>query len=71
MNFTQYIYFDFFTIGALIPGLLMGLLGYFFIQIKNKSKASFHFGVACILSAVFYLAYAVSSAIYHPLSAYH
>lgn len=71
MNFTQYIYFDFFSIGALIPALLTGLLGYFFITMKNKSKASFHFAIAYFVSTVFYFAYFVSASIYHPLAAYH
>ncbi len=71
MNFTDHVYFDFFTIGALIPALLTALLGYFFITMKNRSKASFHYGLAFIISTFFYLAYAVSAAIYHPLAAYH
>ncbi len=71
MNFTQYIYFDFFSIGALIPSLLTGLLGYFFITMKNKSKASLHLGVAMSISSFFYFAYFVSASVYHPLTAFH
>ena len=69
MNLTSYFYFDFFAIGSLIPAFLTGLLGYFFIAIKNKSEASFHFGVAFIISTIFYLAYFFAAAVYHPLAA--
>ncbi len=71
MNFTQYIYFDFFAIGSLIPALLTGLLGYFFITMKNKSKTSLHFGIAYLISTIFYFAYFISASVYHPLTAYH
>ncbi len=67
----QSVYFDFFTIGALIPAIFMGLLAYFFFAIKNGSRASFHFGVAFFLSIIFFLSYFVSAAVYHPLAAYH
>lgn len=71
MNLTEHIYFNFFTIGALIPSIFVIVLGFFFITIKNKSKASLHFGIAFIISSFFYIAYSVSSAIYHPFAAYH
>ncbi len=71
IDLIQAVYFDFFTIGALIPAIFMGLLAYFFIAIKKGSKASFHFGVAFFLSILFFFSYFVSAAIYHPYSAYH
>ncbi len=71
MSFTQYIYFDFFSIGALIPSIFMGVLAYFFIMMKSKSATSFHFGIAYFISVFFGLAYSVSASIYHPLAAYH
>ncbi len=71
MNFTEHVYFDFFAIGALIPAFLTGLLGYFFITMKSKSAASLHFGIAFIISTIFYFAYFFAAAIYHPYAAYH
>ncbi len=71
MNISEHIYFNFFTIGALIPSIFMGVLAYFFISMKNKSKVSFHFGIVFFLSVIFGLSYAVSASFYHPLSAFH
>ena len=71
MNFTEFVFFDFFSIGSLIPAIFCALLGYFFITIKNKSNSSFHFGMAFLISCIFYLAYFISSSYYHPLASYH
>ena len=71
MNLSQYVYFDFFAIGALIPVLFLAVLAYFFITIRNKSKASLQFAIAFTISIAFYFAYVITSAIYHPLAAYH
>ncbi len=71
MNLTQYIYFDFFTIGSLIPSLSVTMLGYFFLVIKNKSKASFHIGMGLLCIGIFNVGYIISSTFYHPMAAFH
>ncbi len=71
MDFSKYIYFNFFTIGALIPAIFMGVLSYFFIAMKNKTKSTMYLTLFLSLSTLFFLSYAVAASIYHPLAAYH
>ncbi len=71
MNITEYMYFNFFTIGALIPTIFMGLLAYFFSVLKNKSPAAVNFSRFLALSTIFFLSYVVAAAIYHPAAAFH
>ncbi|MBF0200206.1 MAG: SpoIIE family protein phosphatase [Desulfamplus sp.] len=67
----EYVYFNFFTIGALIPTIFMGVLGYFFITIKNKSTSTLYYTLFFITLTPFFLFYVFAAGIYHPLTAYH
>lgn len=71
MDFIQHAYFNFFTIGALIPMLFTGLLAYFFITMKNKSRASGYYSVFLILTTLFFASYVAAAAFDHPFAAYH
>lgn len=71
MENNQLIYFNFFSICALIPTIFGIILSYFLISIKNKSTATSILGLNLLFLSIFYLAYFVSTTFYHPLSAYH
>lgn len=65
------VYFNFFTIGALIPVVFHLLITFFFFSIPEKSRATWHLGIAYFLLTLFNFAYVVASSTYHPLAAYH
>ncbi len=65
------IYFNFFTIGALIPVVFHLLITLFFFSIPEKSRATFHLGCAYLFATLLNLAYVIASSYYHPLAAYH
>ena len=65
------VYFNFFTIGALIPVVFHLLVTFFFFSIPEKSRATWHLCIAYFLLTLFNLAYVIASSTYHPLAAYH
>ena len=67
----HFIYFNFFTIGALIPVVFHLLITLFFLSIPDKSRATLHLGVAFLFITLFNFAYVIASSIYHPMAAYH
>ena len=67
----NHIYFNFFTIGALIPVVLHILITLFFFSIPEKSRATFHLGFAYLFTTLLNFAYLIASSYYHPLAAYH
>jgi len=71
MGFNGTIYFNFFTIGALIPVVFHFLITIFFFIIPEKSRATFHLCLAFFLLTLFNLAYVIAASVYHPLAAYH
>lgn len=71
MEIFENIYFNFFSIGALIPTLFHLTIAIFLFSIPNKSKATFHLGLAFLLLTIFNFAYFFAASIYHPFGAYH
>jgi len=53
MGGNHILYFNFFTIGALIPVVFHFLITVFFLSIPEKSRATFHLGVAFFLITLF------------------
>ncbi|HOD15529.1 MAG TPA: methyl-accepting chemotaxis protein [Spirochaetota bacterium] len=60
-----------FSIGSLIATVFFIVTGAFLFSIKQRSRASYHLGMAFIYLAIFNVGYLVSSTIYHPLAAFH
>ena len=71
MEIFERIYFNFFSIGALIPTVLHLVITIFLFSIPNKSKATFHLCIAFFLLAIFNFAYFIAASFYHPFGAYH
>ena len=60
-----------FSLGSLIAIVFFIVTGAFLFSTKQRSRASFHLGMAFIYLAIFNVGYLVSSTIYHPLAAFH
>ena len=71
MEIFERIYFNFFSIGALIPTVFHLVITIFLFSIPNKSRATFHLGIAFFLLAIFNFAYFIAASVYHPFGAYH
>ncbi len=71
MNLLDYFYANFFTVGALIPTAFDIFLAYIFFSIKDKSKPTFHLGIAFLYLAIFNFGYFIASGFYHPDAAFH
>lgn len=65
------VYFNFFTIGSLIPALFAGLTGILFLTLKKKSAPTFWLGLFCLILSVFNLAYFWTAAFFTPATAFH
>ena len=65
------VYFNFFTIGSLIPAIFAGLTGLLFLTLKKKSAPTFWLGLFCALLCVFNLAYFWTAAFFTPATAFH
>lgn len=65
------VYFNFFSIGYLIAVSFYIVAAVFCFTIKGKSRASFHLGMAFIMSAVASFAYFAAAGIYHPFASVH
>ncbi len=71
MEIFENIYFNFFSIGALIPTLFHLTIVIFLFSIPNKSKATFHLCLAFSLLTIFNFSYFFAASVYHPFGAYH
>ncbi len=71
MTLGDSIYFNFFTIGALIPVVFHLLITFFFFSIPEKSRATYHLAYAYFFITLFNFAYVIASSYYHPAAAYH
>ena len=71
MGIFENIYFNFFSIGALIPTLFHLTITIFLFSIPNKSKATFHLCLAFLFLTIFNFAYFFAASVYHPFGAYH
>jgi PAS domain S-box-containing protein len=71
VNLFDNFYANFFTVGALIPTAFSLYLSYLFLSIKNKSKPTYHLGIAYLYLAVFNFGYFIAGGFYHPLAAFH
>jgi len=69
-NFINQIYFNFATVGSLIPALFFLLTAGFLLGIQNKTKATFHLGMVYLLFGLVPLNYFVNFAWYDPVSVY-
>ncbi len=67
----NHFYANFFTVGALIPTAFSLYLSWQFLSIRNKSKPTFHLGVAYLYLALFNFGYFIACGFYHPLAAFH
>ncbi len=65
------IYLHSFSIGSIIGSLFFAIIAFFLLSVKNRSRATFHLGMAFAIMSTFNLGYVISSSIYHPLAAYH
>lgn len=68
---TQDFLFNYYSFGSLLVTLIMFLLGIFFLSLKDKTTATIHFGVGCILLSFFQTGYFLAAFLYHPIGAYH
>lgn len=71
MEILQHIYHNFYSVCALIPAVFMCSLSYYFLSLKERSKASLYFGLALLFLAIFFGGYFLAAASYHPDAAYH
>lgn len=71
MNNSEIIYFNFFSICSLIPAVFGIILSLFLLRLKNRTSSTTILGMNLIFLSMFYFAYFISSALYHPLAAYH
>jgi HAMP domain-containing protein/tetratricopeptide (TPR) repeat protein len=69
-DFFNKIYFNFSTVGSLIPALFFLLTAGFLLRIENKSKATFHLGIVYLLFGLVPLDYFINFSLYDPVSVY-
>jgi hypothetical protein len=67
MDLGNFIFFDFFSVGALIPLLFNLLIAYYFWSIPGRSRATFHLAMGFTYFIFFHLGYFIAGSIYHPL----
>ncbi len=71
MGAERIIYLNSFSIGSLIAVTFFIVTSVFLLSLKQKSRATYHLGLAFALLAVFNFGYLISSSVYHPLAAFH
>ncbi|HMW07979.1 MAG TPA: SpoIIE family protein phosphatase [Leptospiraceae bacterium] len=64
------VFFNFSTVGSLIPALFFLLTAGFLLRTENKTKATFHLGIVYLLFSLVPLDYFINFAVYDPRSAY-
>ena len=66
------VYFTYFSVGALIPSFFDLFLAYLFLfSIREKSRSTFHLGIAFLYVAFFNMAYFIAASYYAPGAAFH
>lgn len=65
------LFFNFYSFGTLLVTIFTSLFATFFLTLPNKSKSTFHLGLAFFFLSLFNLGYLVASSYYHPNAAYH
>ncbi|MEM7179729.1 MAG: SpoIIE family protein phosphatase [Spirochaetota bacterium] len=68
---TQNFYFNFYSFGALLVTIYTLLLAMFFLAMPNKSKSTFHLGMAFAFLFFFTFGYFFAAILYTPFAAYH
>ncbi len=68
---TVHFYANFFTVGALIPTVFNVFMSYLFLSIKERSKPTFHLGLAFLYLAIFNFGFFIAAGVYHPYAAFH
>jgi PAS domain S-box-containing protein len=71
MGIFERIYFNFFSIGALIPTVFFLIISMFLFSISSKSRATFHLVMCFFIMAIMNFAYFFAASVYHPFGAYH
>lgn len=71
MEIFEKIYFNFFSISALITSVFHLLIVIFLFSIPEKSKSTLHLGIGLFYLVIFNFAYFIASSLYHPFAAYH
>ncbi|MCP4133090.1 MAG: hypothetical protein GY754_19140 [bacterium] len=72
MDLFKNFYADLYSVGSLISTFFDIFLAYLFlITIREKSKATFHVGLAFLYTAIFNFAYFISGIVYTPTAAFH
>lgn len=71
INWGEIIFFNYFSLGSLIPVIFNFSIAAYFFSIKKRMTASTHLGVGFALLTLFNFAYFISSTVYHPAAAYH
>ncbi len=64
-------HYNFLSFGTLLAMAFIAFLSIFLLTLKNKSRSTFHLGIAFFFLTLFMLGYLVAAAIYHPIAAYH
>lgn len=70
-EYLQHPYLNFFSLGALIPALFVGLLSLFLFTIHKKSGATFWLGLTFFWMIIFYFPYFPAASYFDPFMAYH
>lgn len=71
MELGSIIFLNSFSLGSLIAMVFFTITSVYLLNIRKRSKATFHLGVAYTLMAVFNFGYFIASSIHHPFAAYH
>jgi len=67
----QNILVNYYTFGSLLVTVLIGILSAFFLTLKDKTRATYHLGLACSFLTLFQLGYFLGAFYYHPIAAFH
>ncbi len=70
-EYLQHPYLNFFSLGALIPAVFVGLLSLFLFTIHKKSSATFWLALSFLWMFIFYFPYFPAATFFDPFMAYH
>jgi tetratricopeptide (TPR) repeat protein/HAMP domain-containing protein len=65
------LFLNFYSFGTLLVTIFTALFAIFFLSLSNKSKSTFHLGLAFLFLSLFNLGYLFASSYYDPGAAYH
>lgn len=68
---SQNFFLNFYAFGTLLVVIFTSLLALFFLFMPEKSKSTFHIGMAFVYLFFFTTGYFIAAFVYHPLAAYH